>query len=146
MIRLLLICMLTIGCHAQIKSSVDYIWPNCAPPDPKLGPMRTSMGIAQYEQKEVSPKHWQWVLDEEDLKRSEEEEKKKYDLWVALQTRPLTNEEMTKVLAYGDALNTPLGTSYDPVQKSKILQNAYVNQFKMQLIKKEYDARRVSKK
>ena len=86
-----------------------YTWPDCEPLD-KSDPHwefnnNANCNGIPYFRKEVSPGKWQWVIDQESLRRSNEWDQQRRDLYWALQTRVLTDDEMAQVKNYGSRLN-----------------------------------------
>ena len=58
-------------------------------------------------------------------------ERRKHDLYFALRTRVLTDEEWEEVVRYGDQLNIKNMVSYYPSEKTIELNDAYLQQFKL---------------
>jgi hypothetical protein len=67
--------------------------------------------------RETSPGKYELVIDAAldakqaaDLKASQDKEKRRQELWLALETRLMTDEEVKEAQAYGEELNTPIIT------------------------------------
>lgn len=113
-------------------------WPDCAPID-KADPyweINNNLNVngVNYLKREVSPGRWQWVQNEEANRRQHEYEKRKDDLYFALQTRALTTDEEIEALGYGSSLNIRNMVSYRAEEKSRELQNAWFQQRRLQLL------------
>lgn len=102
-------------------------WPDTEAPSPgSLGSM--NVNGTQYMQSEVSPGKWQWVVDEDAMKRLREYNEHKYELWLALTTRVITNDELKEVASYGNDLNVQSGVLYNATEKLQELNNALLIQ------------------
>ena len=66
-----------------------------------------------------------------------EYEQRKLDLYFALRTRVLTDEEWAQVVEHGDHLNISSLQPYFATEKMKELNDAYLQQFKLRLAAKE---------
>ena len=115
-------------------------WPDCEPDRDGVVSMGMSTGFHQYKKAEVEPGRWQWVIDEEAMRSRAEREEAKANLWWALRTRVLNDEEMVRVRQYGSSLNTPSGISYNASDKGRELNEALYNQAKLQLLALKHDA------
>lgn len=87
-----------------------------------------------YKQEQVSPDEWRWAIDDEMNDRVAGLEKSRRDLYWALRSRILTDEEMARVASYGDSLVIEQMESYDPAGKQKELNDALLQQFRMRAI------------
>jgi hypothetical protein len=79
----------------------DHKWPDTDPPD-KSDPFwelnnNFTINSTPYKKEEVEPGRWQWVVNQEAQQRLREYEQRESDLWWALRTRVLTDEEMAEV-------------------------------------------------
>lgn len=70
--------------------------------------------------------HKQWIANRE---------REREDLWWALRTRLLTDDEMKQVRGWGDRLNVALATPYNGSEKRKELNDALANQAMLQMAK-----------
>ena len=109
-----------------------YKWPDCSPPAGGIYICGMSDGHREYMKKEVEPDHWQWVINEEAERQIAESQQKQTDLWWALRTRPLSDEEMAEVKNYGAWLNLFTNETYRQEEKTKELNDALARQWEMQ--------------
>lgn len=107
-----------------------YEWPDTDPPDEFGGGVLNINGI-QYKKAEVSPGHWQWVMDDEAMKHFGERDRHRRDLFWALRSRILTDTEMDEVARYGDDLNIESFVPYSPQEKMREMNDALLQQFKL---------------
>ena len=114
----------------------EYSWPDCPPPDEKCQYLGCNINGINYKQSEVSPGRWQWVVNEEAEKRIRDEEAHRANLYWALRSRVLNDEEMAEVERYGSSLNIQLMVSYSPHEKEMELNNALLQQFRLREIAK----------
>lgn len=84
-----------------------------------------------YHKVEVLPGKWQWVVNEEAERRQHEHNQHRKDLYWALRSRILTDEEMDEVAQYGDSLCIEPMVSYYPAEKKQELNDALLQQFRM---------------
>jgi hypothetical protein len=84
-----------------------------------------------YVKKEVSPGHWQYVVDDEAIKAEAEDQKRRDDLLWALKTRVLTDKEMEEVRQYGDTLLVHNGQPYREEEVSRELNDLLFQQFRL---------------
>ena len=84
-----------------------------------------------YKKAEVSPGKWQWVVDEASLKMQLDYEQHKRDLAWGLQSRVLTDAEMTEVAQYGISLFTQSMVSYREEDKQREMNEALLQQFRL---------------
>ena len=115
-----------------------YKWPDCEPID-KSSPYwefnnNLNVNGTAYMKSEVSPGRWQWVKDEKSNRRMAEMESKRRNLYWALQTRALSEEEEIKALGYGSGLNIDLNVPYRESDKRRELQDAWFQQRRLQLL------------
>lgn len=125
--KLVLTAALLVGCS---KEGESMEWPNTTPSDRHIS---YSDGHTQYKKAEVKPGQWQWVVDEEAMKSMREEADHKRKLYQALRTQLLTDTELQEALDYGDYLNTENMVPYDPTEKAKQLNDAFVTQHRFAL-------------
>lgn len=104
-----------------------YEWPDCEPGT--CGSV--NFGSGQYSAKEVSPGRWQWVYDEEANAWINQMQSRRRELFWALRTRVLTNEEMAEALEHGDSLNIENMVPYTAAEKSRELNEAYYQQARL---------------
>lgn len=120
------------------RAKPKYEWPDCEPID-KSSPYwefnnnLNVNGIA-YMKSEVSPGHWQWIEDEESNRLEAEMESKRRNLYWALQTRVLTEEEEMEAHNYGTSLNLESMVSYREEEKRRELQDAWFQQRRLQML------------
>ncbi len=86
-----------------------------------------------YEKSEISPGRWQWIIDLRSLKAARESDERRQKLWEALSTRVLNDEEWRQVLAYGDSINVENWVPYNPADKMKERNEAYLQQQRLRL-------------
>ncbi len=108
-------------------------WPDCDPPHPVYGGGGLSVNNVQYKKVEVSPGHWQWRINEEAMKMLADYEQHRIDLYFALRSRVLTDEEMQEVAHLGADLTIRIGEVYDQTEKYKELNEALLQQFKLKI-------------
>lgn len=114
----------------------EYVWPDCPPPDEKRQYLGCNINGINYKPSEISPGCWQWVVNEEAEKRIRDEEAHRANLYWALRSRVLNDEEMAEVERYGSSLNIQLMVSYSPHEKEMELNNALLQQFRLREIAK----------
>src|SRR3984885_5981848 len=113
-----------------------YIWPDCPPPDEKCQYLGCNINGINYKQSEVSPGRWQWIVNEEAEKYAREQEARRTNLYWALRSRVLTDEEMAEVETYGRYLNIQPMTPYSAHEKELDLNAALLQQFRLREIAK----------
>lgn len=112
-----------------------YEWPNCeSPTEGGLGYGALSCNGTQYKKSEVSPGKWEWVQDIEAMNSMADRENHRRDLFWALRSRILTDDEMKEVVEYGNSLNIELNQSYFPEEKFKELNEALFQQHRLRSI------------
>jgi hypothetical protein len=114
---------------------VEYKWPDCEPIDKtdpywKLNNNCNCNGV-NYHRVEVSPGKWQWQVNEELERLAREREAHRRDLYWALRSRVLTEEEMTEVERYGKYVNIDPNTPYYAEEKERELNAALLQQFQL---------------
>jgi len=117
--------------------AIEHKWPDTAPPD-KSSPyweFNNNLNIngTPYRKEEVEPEKWQWIVDEASLKRQREWEQERRDLWWALRSRLLTDEEMEEVKRQGSWLNVEPMQSYNRTEKAMELTDALHKQALLRL-------------
>lgn len=113
----------------QTDKTVKHIWPNTDEPLPSEGDGGVMIsGSEIYHKKQVDPGKWQWVRDYEAEEQSQEEQNKKHELWVALSTRVLSDDEMKRVVQYGSYINVEPNVGHNPSEKLMEIQNALIIQ------------------
>lgn len=119
------------------KSAAKYKWPDCESPEEERerGVFGIGMSIngTPYCKKEVEPGKWQWVIDEAGVQFKRDEENRRRDLWWALRSRVLNDEEMEQVRSYGEHLNVREMVSYNATEKALELNDALHKQALLQL-------------
>ena len=111
-------------------------WPYCEPPDsndPYKGWTNVQINGIPYDKKEIDGK-WQWVVDEKLLREKQQREQHRCDLYWALRSRILTSDEFKEVIQYGSSLNIDLDTPFCSEEKTRELNDALLQQFKMRLL------------
>lgn len=106
-------------------------WPGCCPPQPGVLCESFSNGYEQYKRSEVSPGRWQWVVDEDAMEASRRYETRRRNLYWALRSRVLSEEEMAEVGRWGDRLNIEPMVSYSAPEKARELNDALLQQFRL---------------
>jgi hypothetical protein len=151
--KAILIALFTIAAHAQIapvkvskpkpksKPAVERKWPDTDPPIYYEGELlldQVSIDGEPYHKVEVSPGKWQWQVDRESIKRCQEDQHRKSELFWALRSRVLTESEMKDVEDQGDRLNTPMACSGmtisypgDNERRKRELNDALLAQFRL---------------
>lgn len=116
----------------KIESPNPYKWPNCASPtdfELKHGFYGSlNLNGTQYKKVESEPGCWQWVVDQEIMERNRSYETRRAELWWALYTRVISDEEMDEVLRYGEGISLPYNRPYHPGKKQRELSEAFVAQ------------------
>lgn len=110
-----------------------YKWPDTSPPAELDNPSYSVNG-RQYKKQEVEPGKWQWVLDEEAMRQLYDEQMYRRNLYQALRTRRLSDDEMKQALAYGDMLNVELNVSYRASDKAIELNDAWFTQNRIRML------------
>lgn len=115
----------------------EYKWPDTGPID-KSDPYwesNNSFNIngVPYIKAEVSPGKWQWVVDENTQRLDRENDQYKRDLYWALRSRILTDEEMARVKSYGVNLIIESMVPFRTEDKQRELNEALLQQFNMRL-------------
>jgi hypothetical protein len=123
--------------RAKQMASPKPTWPDTTPidKDDPFWDLNNNLNVngTCYKKEEVEPGRWQWVVNEEAERLSREYENHKADLWWALRTRVLSDEEMQEVRSYGDFLNVRPMVSYNAEEKRRELDNALANQAMLQI-------------
>jgi hypothetical protein len=105
-------------------------WPDCNPPaDDWCG--GCNMNGVHYKKTEISPGKWQWIVDVETENYARVQQDRRRNLYWALRSRVLTDEEMAEVGRYGDGLNIEPLQGYMPEEKMRELNDALLQQFKL---------------
>lgn len=86
-----------------------------------------------YKKEEVERGRWQWVVDEKMMKYARDREQHRQDLYWALRSRVLSDDEMREILQYGDGLNVTPNTPYYAADKAKELNEALLQQHRLRL-------------
>lgn len=132
----LIVCVL-LGCSSK-SPDMGRQFTIGKPEPPKQNCASVGMGSGsvdgtQYVYKEISPGKCQWVVNVEATNYLREQEAKRSRLYFALRTRVLTTEEWGEVIKYGDRLNIDSGRGYYAEEKSRELNNAYLQQFLLRM-------------
>lgn len=130
-------------------------WPDTTPQKPNEV-NQYSFHNKPYIKKEVTPGHWQYVIDQAILDDENAMNQRWYDeavakenhrakLWEALNTRLLTEDELKEAIHQGRQLNIDappchmttdhnfcFGSSYNENEKAEDLRNAFLFQYKLQ--------------
>lgn len=117
---------------------IRYKWPDCAPPD-NIDKSKEyweqylccNFNGINYKMFEVEPGRWQWRVNEKLERMAREYEAHRANLYWALRSRVLTDEEMSEVERYGSSLNIQPMVSYSAHEKELELNNALLQQFRM---------------
>lgn len=139
------IAVALVGCSdaqskpVQRKAKATLKWPDASPPCDIRKPSCddydyfTSHAISglPYRRKEVSPGHWQYVVNEEQLKFEAEDQKRRDDLRWALASRVLTDKEMDEVRQEGIGLLTCNGQPYREEEVQRQLNDLLFQQFRL---------------
>jgi len=88
----------------------------------------------QYRKAETSSVVWLYVVDQEAMQHQRDRESVREDLWWALRSRVLTDEEMSEVRRYGQSLNTPSNVCYNAHQKALELNAALAMQAELRIL------------
>lgn len=105
------------------------------PKDGVLSGGMMSDGYSQYKMAETStPGRCDWVIDEEAMAIFAKMEKDRADLYWALRTRPISDEDMERVRKLGLALVTQSGVSYREEDKQHELNDALLQQYRIREI------------
>lgn len=118
-----------MGLFTKTKSVTDEAkleWPNCV--SPEIENQTLNINGTPYKKSEVEPEKWQWVKDERAIESLREYQQVKSELFHALTSRVLTNEELLKAASYGSTLNTPCNISYNPKDRGEELTRAFLIQ------------------
>jgi hypothetical protein len=89
-------------------------------------------GSQYYRPEDAEPGRCRWALDEEAMKRADERERHRQELWWALRSRPLTDKEMSEVKRMGIVLTVGYGVSYREEEKMRELNDALFQQYRLQ--------------
>lgn len=143
----------TIDQRTDAEKKAAYQYPHCESPGSFGMPdIHTYEGIRIYKT-EVAPGSWMWMKDSdrearedaelrEEFIRKEIENKHIAELWFALQTRLLSEEEMGEVVQLGCRINEPSYGYYGTraeiqcYQAAMARMTAYYNQARLQLLAK----------
>lgn len=144
--KALLIGLLSLyGCgspsvEAQARTPVTATskkleWPKTTAPD-KTDPYweinnNLNNNGTEYRKVEVSPDHWEWQVDKAAMEAGARYEQQRRDLYWALRSRVLTDDEMAEVTRYGDGLNVEPMVPYRPADKAIELNDALLQQFRL---------------
>lgn len=114
------------------KTAPKYTWPDTSPIDKsdpywKFNNNLDSNGT-QYMKAEVSPGKWQWVVDQAAMDSVAQMETHRRELFHALTTRVMTDDELKEAASYGASLNIEMGVSYYADQKQQELSRAFTVQ------------------
>lgn len=115
-----------------------YEWPDAPPPEPGMISESLNINGTPYLRKEVEPGHWQYVVDEGAVKWQRQREARRQELWTALRTRVVTDEEMREILNYGDMINTPENVPFFQPEKDRERNDAFVTQLRLRTAAKGY--------
>lgn len=110
----------------------EHKWPNALPPetDP-LGDYTVTVNDVPHSKKEIAPGEWRWVVNEVLLAARDARETDRRNLFWALRSRVLTEDEMKRVDQYGSSLNIDLGVSFYRLEKSRELNEALLQQARL---------------
>ena len=114
------------------------VWPKTTPID-KSNPCwgfnnNLNVNGIPYKKEEVAPGEWEWVVDEKSHRRALERAQRRRDLFWALRTRVLTDEEFVEAQSHGEYLNIEPMVSFRADEKARELNDAYVTQAKLRAI------------
>lgn len=108
------------------------VWPDADPPDKtnEYWEFNNNLNVngTQYKKVEVVPGKWQWKEDEAAMKFMRDAERHKMELWFALTTRVLTDDELKEAVSYGSFLNLQTMVPYNAEEKSQELTSAFLVQ------------------
>jgi hypothetical protein len=130
---------MTMGLFSKAVEAVKrkHTWPNTDPPDKSDPHWKFNNNLncngTPYRKEEVAPGQWQWVVDQKIMKLTADRERHRRDLYWALRSRILTDDEMKEVEQYGDYLNIEPMVSYSSDEKKRELNDALLQQFKLRL-------------
>lgn len=110
-------------------------WPNTTPLD-KTDPFwefnnNATFNGVPYCKAETSPGQWQWVVNEEARASMAACEARKRELFRALQTRVLTDEEMAEVEGHGDDINIRNMEPFFEADKQRERNEAFLQQARL---------------
>lgn len=130
------------------ERDAEYEWPFCAPPSMYGDDDRLRDGVL-YKRALTPEGEWSWVRDDV-ATENRQNEIRRGELWRALQTRLLTEEEMIEVESHGSHLNRSVYDAgfYSPEeQHHRVIeyQNALHNQMKLQLIQLRHEQKKEDK-
>jgi hypothetical protein len=89
----------------------------------------------QFKEQEVSPGKCKMVEDKEGEAETAKMEQHRRDLWWALQTRVLTQEEMAEVRGYGEMINIEPNQPFMEADKQAERNSAFLQQARLQAVK-----------
>jgi hypothetical protein len=110
------------------SDSAEFVEFDC-PDGQNVGSM--SDGSVQYKEEKTAPGRCKWVVDEEAMKRAAELELHRRELWWALRSRPLTDDEMAEVKQIGIYLTVGDGESFKEEEKMRELNDALLQQYRL---------------
>jgi hypothetical protein len=110
------------------EASMDS-WEFDCPDGPYVGSL--SDGSVQYKGEQTAPGRCKWVVDEEAMKRLAESELHRRELWWALRSRTLTDDEMAEVKQMGIYLTVGDGQPFKEEEKMRELNDALLQQYRL---------------
>jgi hypothetical protein len=113
---------------AEQSASMES-WEFDCPDGPSVGSL--SDGSVQYKGEQTAPGRCKWVIDEEAMKRLAESELHRRELWWALRSRPLTDDEMAEVKQMGIYLTVGDGQPFKEEEKMRELNDAMLQQYRL---------------
>ncbi len=122
----------------EVASKPKHEWPDTDPID-KSDPYwefnnNLSSNGVPYKKAEVSPGRWQWVVNKEAQERERKWQADIADLYSALRTRVLTDEEFDRAKSLGLSLVTRLMVPYYEQEKRRELDEAFLQQYRLREI------------
>jgi hypothetical protein len=128
---------------AKEPAPAERVWPDAGPPG-EFGHGGLNINGTSYRAKEVEPGKWQWVVNTESMDRMADLDTRRRNLYWALRSRLLTDEEMAQVASWGSSLNIDSGVCYSADEKARELNDALLQQFRFRAIQQQVERGAVS--